>query len=436
MVRSKNLEPAHPEATRCRDGMLWIGQSYFQIECDQKPVSLDYCCQIDGKPQRCYVHEAELRGCCRKVAAVPEWIVPGKSRIFLVHHGDHGADRARGSLFGYFVVRRVEIITNRTIYEDLTKKRLLPWTASVDRDIMSRILDHIEKLRPLKGGDRKVLEKIVCDQFDSRWKPEELYRELGRGGVRPRSRRVRSWPAPSDPVDDEIELLEDILEECIKEWIKDSWFRYTESEDRDRSCALVPLSSSERETHRFCSKRLKTGATYLVDALTAMISDLFMNAVARKPLPVEEGEQLFRRIIGTVHARWRKTTLAKIDKSVKNYAALRGALVVFKKPYPTFERAPRAAFRGLLRVDGNKLLENIAQCGGKKECVLEIPYCQAHPGTIDPAVAALASSCGITKRTARALLALVGTLKHLPPAKVSHLPGIGDYDPTTATLRL
>ena len=94
------------EVVNCRDAILWIGESYAAIFCDKTPESSDYCyISPRGFAQRCYVHEAELRGCCRKVAEVPEWIEPGKSRIFLVHRGAHKDNDARGSIFGYFVLK-------------------------------------------------------------------------------------------------------------------------------------------------------------------------------------------------------------------------------------------------------------------------------------------------------------------------------------------
>jgi DNA-binding protein HU-beta len=100
-----------------RDGMLWVGQSYDAIQC----ASAKNCTLKGGqeskereskrniRKQICYVHEAEWRGCCRKVPYTPSWIVPGTSRIFLVHR-DNLKSKSRGKIFGYYIVHRVELV--------------------------------------------------------------------------------------------------------------------------------------------------------------------------------------------------------------------------------------------------------------------------------------------------------------------------------------
>ena len=85
------------------DGMIWVGQSYYRILCPGNS-----CAEPGSKKKRkCYVHEANWRGCCRKVPDEPKWIVPGKSKIFLVHR-DNVKSKNRGKIFGYFVVKRIE----------------------------------------------------------------------------------------------------------------------------------------------------------------------------------------------------------------------------------------------------------------------------------------------------------------------------------------
>ena len=53
------------------DGMIWIGKSYQQVLCRQK----ESCgAPVKNKRNKCYVHEAEWRGCCRKVPEKPEGV--------------------------------------------------------------------------------------------------------------------------------------------------------------------------------------------------------------------------------------------------------------------------------------------------------------------------------------------------------------------------
>lgn len=94
----------HYDSDNCADGLLWIGQTYEGIHCR----SAKSCAIPTGA--RCFVHEAKWRGISRKVPHAPRWAVPGKSRIFLVHHGgEKTADP--GKIFGYFVLWRVEVLS-------------------------------------------------------------------------------------------------------------------------------------------------------------------------------------------------------------------------------------------------------------------------------------------------------------------------------------
>ncbi len=57
----------------CIDGMIWIGKSYNKIFCNREEN-----CAIPFKPKKsphCYVHEAEWRGCCRKIPEMNSWLI-------------------------------------------------------------------------------------------------------------------------------------------------------------------------------------------------------------------------------------------------------------------------------------------------------------------------------------------------------------------------
>ena len=135
-------------------------------------------------------------------------------------------------------------------------------------------------------------------------------------------------------------MLEDKLEECLEDWIKDQaqdWFRDLQDEDDERECAFVPLPVSQCEPHRFCSKRLKIGATYLVDALTAEITNEFLKALAGKPLPTHKGEELFKDIMERVSKKHKKRPLTSIYPCLEGNAQIHGELVLLNQPYPIFE---------------------------------------------------------------------------------------------------
>ena len=98
----------------CIDTMIWVGKRFYsEILCNENPPSPPTFLYPpkDRWPQNCFVHEAELRGCCRKVPGIPSWITPGKSRIFLAHQ--NGWKKPCGALFGYYVLNRIEIVTPR-----------------------------------------------------------------------------------------------------------------------------------------------------------------------------------------------------------------------------------------------------------------------------------------------------------------------------------
>ena len=71
---------------------------------------------------------------------------------------------------------------------------------------------------------------------------------------------------------------------------------------------------------------------------------------------------------------------ARVPAALKGFSEARGALVVLKKPYPFFERLPQAAFRAILRIDGDELLRQIASIYQKfrrkrPDRKLLLPYC-------------------------------------------------------------
>lgn len=137
-----------------RDGLLWIGGSYGFIECSQAencaiPTPSDL--SATRGQARCFVHEAEWRGISRKVPAVPQWAVPGETRIFLAHRG--GLTSAQGRIFGYFVLHRVEVLTEAdTALAPPDVQQELPWGGSKDEGELAVTVYDAETGHPLRGA--------------------------------------------------------------------------------------------------------------------------------------------------------------------------------------------------------------------------------------------------------------------------------------------
>ncbi len=399
---------------KCIDAMIWIGQSYPEILCDQIPPTdphsyySEYCyLSPRGKKRRCFVHEAELRGCCRKVPRILEWMTPGKSLIFLVHRDIYKknkrlkrkGNRSCGSIFGYFVLDRIEIITDPRVCENIHNKKL-PWVQSLVEDIKNDAKEIIEELHldAVKGTDRKILEKEVRKIFEKR--KRNFIKTIGRGkNVEFRSRTRQSWD-DAEEIEDILSFLEYLIEKLIDELIKLllGLEKVMEREKR-RNYTIISQEVSESETDRYCSKRLKKGAIYLVDALTATITDEFTKAIGSRNISVAAGENLFKETVNRVKKNYRTKTT--VPAFLEDKVEIRGELVLFKKingKYPIFEKKPHASFRTALRVDGEKLLKEIAEWYEKEgKCIPKIPYCGWDN---EWTVSWIASRFGVTKEFA------------------------------------
>jgi hypothetical protein len=485
-----------------QDAILWIGQSYARILCEKAPEA----CYFDARqfPRRCFVHEAEFRGCCRKVPKAPDWLLLGESRVFLIHR-DGQEDRARGCIFGYFVLKRFELIVDDTTYMTVTREDQMPWMEATYREIEQAVLDEIEEEEIIRESPEEYTEKLTelaREQFDKQWS-RDFQRRINKGaGVNPRRRPSYSPTAHTSPEpemdSDTYDLLEELIEELVEELLEellesdvipqrhampdsellrgykeklkkraqeqlarrrakdfqrqegsdihdllrrqieeltarllesDETLQKHRAQDSDRTNAFIPLRVAVRETHRSCSKRLKPGAMYLVDALAAEITDAFIKRLAGgMSATIREGEDLFDKTVRDVRKAHKKGTLTKIYPGLEGYTVLHGELALFSEPYPVFERRPQAAFRGLLRVNGDRLLEEIRKSyeSTGARAIPKIPYWCKEVGPWTPA--RLAEKFGFTKTYASALLQLYGdVLKDLGPEKSLDLPFIGRF---------
>ena len=210
-------------------------------------------------------------------------------------------------------------------------------------------------------------------------------------------------PSPYD--DEEIEdslfsLLEYLLEDLIEESIK----IFLNPEER-RGNVFLSQETSGSETDRYCSKRHIKGAIYLVDALTAAITDEFMKAFEEGKLSVAEGEKLFKEIVNKIKKDYERSESMKIPPCLEGRVEIRGELVLFKKvngEYPVFEKKPRASFRGPLRVNGDELIEEICTWYKEKgKYIPRIPYCGKKSKWT---ISGFASKYGLSKEFARRVL--------------------------------
>lgn len=306
--RTGGADLASRGALQCKDGLLWIGQSYVKFDCGSKKS-----CAIPSRPlkaRHCFVHEAERRGVSRKVPHIPVWAVPGTTRVFLAHSAGL-KDAGRGRIFGYFVLDRVEVLHK-------PGKPAVPSPRPPQKPIPGPVV-----IAPEGTGDAE--------------RPQ------------PPGQRGKKQPASQQGKENGSEFLKRLLEELLKEVFTDD---------------------EEFAEHRSCSLRLNHGAIYLVDALSAEITDTFSRRLNRTRIKerykaargkrrerlTSEGRELFNAIADAA-----TTPDATIPPALKGKSYVRGPLVLFKDP-PLLERCPKAAFRSLERIDGDDLIKQI--CDG------------------------------------------------------------------------
>ena len=368
----------------CAEAADWIGQCYSKILCDKNPDLIpNYFFPPDEIiPKSCYVHESELRGCCRRVSAVFGWMKPGKSRIFLSHwdkYKDRGI-RSRGSLFGYFVLKRFEIIADSEVYETVIKGEKIPWIEQLCEEFIEVCTETIKGLKAdvLTENNRETIKKKICEEFEKNW-VNRFLRKLSRGeSITYRSHAVRAQPSAQKKTKD---LVEDLFEELIEEWVIS-----LQNYNSNRKYALLPLYITKLEALRSCGHRRTVGSIYLVDDLASEIIDEFMQKVAAANNPVlvqdEElpektitwGRELFKETVIQVKNRHSNGSLTRIPLCSKGGTTIRGELALFES-YPIFQRKPKAYFRNVLRIDGGKFTQEICSCYGNKTCTPSIPLC-------------------------------------------------------------
>ncbi len=206
------------------DLLTWVGERAYPT--------------IDG-----FIKEAQLLGCSRRLPGLMDWIIPGKTRVFLAHRNDHDDD-AYGSLFGFFTINSVHII-----YDDV----------SCGRDLKAA--------RPiLKAGVKPPQDRTEFTEYIVRGKVILVHRE---------------------EVTEDNPLTE-LLDELFKEWLKEAIKKAVQNGKR-----YVPWSIEADNLERLCGGASGLGSgrypgVYGSDELGDWILDQILDFLLDEPELPEE----------------------------------------------------------------------------------------------------------------------------------------------------
>jgi len=414
----------------CIDALLWVGSSHHQYRTVQQ-----------------FETEAELRGCCRQLDSVHGWLRPGASKIFLAHRDGHkGPNRA--SMFGYFVLHRLEIIVSPIISQkilklspqDLWPQKIAAYCEVAETLLRKNVSRNLVKRELKKKLQREHIPRIASGDF---------------------SRQPSILPTAEDIAD----LLKEVVKEVLKEW----W-------DRNKDSRFTSHDITLGEGHRGCSLRKGPGAVYALDSLcaathdryheilgaqTSMMSNVgrkvFLQTLARKqtelwikwlqgnrsrawtfPSLMTAYDGPFLIAVEKCHVAWKPTYMP--DRRLRGRAKRAGELVLFERPYPVYESSPKASFRGARRIDGDKLIRQIAERKRGKRLTLSVAYCDEEDAVMTKSrgkrqrivkKGQLAARLGEDLNISRAAcLRLLSRLPKLVKEQLGHfgkfkLPGIG-----------
>lgn len=378
----------------CVDGLLWVGQSYPQFFCGDSAS-----CVNPARPQgpHCFVHEAERRGVSRRIPQVPPWARPGRTRIFLAHRGGE-REPWKGRIFGYFVLDRIEVMaTPHSLPHGGHDGR--PSTPSLRGRPTSKPPKPSRNGEPEEDEDGpEPGEKARYEEF---WNGNVITTHTydpGKGRwVRTGAGRPR---LPESPEDGDGRV--------------------------DGGLRFLPVDDEGLAEHRGCSLREDPGAVYLVDELEAEIVDAFAYRLDQGSIRGEGDAAAARAVFNAVvdEIAIRRTRRARVPRSLRGRAHVRGELVLFDDP-PLFEQRPQAQFRGLAHIDGDRLLAQIVK-GVRKPA---IHSCRHRSGvtTQQEVVAVIAERAHANKAFAGEVLTELSALAHeeLKDYGEFRVPGMG-----------
>lgn len=279
-----------------------------------------------------YITEANSRGCCRRMPYLPGWVIPGKTRVFLVHQGDQPKNGDTGVLFGYYTLNRIQYVR--------------PGPALV-----------------LFGGGHDLRDYHPVWVHPRRPSPHTIRQHFGHW-VLEKEYIIIKKREPEDPLD---ALLETLWDELL-DWLLEN---LTEQ---------VPDWMIEWEPGRMCGDRGE-GAPYYMDDRAAEYYDWlkdFIEWLLEEDEEESDGEIVKVRYhwhdvegervkvdvqVPPAHRRLRKGFSPNgrvcVDCLPKTWSHDVHGLVLFEKPYPIYHRPPKALFRGFDRVDGDALLARV-----------------------------------------------------------------------------
>lgn len=364
------------------DGMIWIDHQFYpKLLCRAQQS----CATRTRRYQRnCFIHEAQWRGCCRKVAHLPSWLIPNRSRIFFLHKGNL-KKRQEGRIIGYHIFKRAEVIAQPEKPLRLPLQRLAEVWHQDELVRQGQRWDGAEIIthRLINGvwikvndpfPDPELTPAPECREGQTRKQKcadgTEIITHVCQNGAWEQTQAKCPPPSAAQACSGGDVIIENcdhgtaVSHMCIDgQW---------------QAIELVCPAPQAPETTMFeeersCGLRLKPSSIYLLDALAADIADAFDQILANERLPkkyalaktsqergkiLRAGRKLFKETINMVQAE--RTTQTKLPPLLENEAKLHGELVLFAKP-PIFERFPQASFQHILRIDGDKLLTQIAE---------------------------------------------------------------------------
>lgn len=364
-------------ANACIDALIWVGNAPKKTE------------TVDE-----FLKEAQLRGCCRKLPFIPSWAEFGKTKVFLAHRDKHKLP-SRGSLFGYFVLHRIEIITKNEVAQSLSKiqDNKIPWPRNIEYHAT-----RIKKWKE-KGYSPQKIDSLLEERLQ-----EEYIVDLATGET---SEEIE--PELPEEIKKLIEQMKERIRRVTKEAVQ-RWYRI------DNGGCFPSDDSRKGEGHRMCSIRKGPGSVYAVDALCATIHDTYRQRLQQHLAKRKKSGKSEKEVLQGIQRKnqksmkkwvkykrnheWKVKELLKmykgpfhyavkthfradrqpkypIDPRLQSKATNYGELIVFKKPFPILEKAPRAAFKGICHIDGDKLIDQIANHRGKKALVPTIYFCIA-----------------------------------------------------------
>lgn len=375
-----------------RDCLIWIGDGFYPTVAS-------------------YVREAESRGCCRQVPNWPAWLKRGETRVFLAHRDGHACCDT-GAVFGYFVLRGVDVILTQADCDEY-KSLLTPFRRPKDGKIDTALLRRHWKT-PEGAQEAAPLLNFWLDRLP----PNSLPFDARDDARRPQKKR------PAEPLDDgKLDFLLDILISCEDEGDPERHDAYCVSTDQtgqeaDRACGsrvgpLLKTDGAGRDgagggtaAHApHASSREAPPTLYLVDSLARAIDVLFCELLKHligealergrsRPELIEEmredvrlararhgrspGNPKFSQAVKEAAA---KKGWASVPPALRRIAKARGALVVFDAPYAYFKRMPEAFSRSPIEIDGDDLLAQLVRVYGERRRgrLITLPYYEPEP---------------------------------------------------------